>query len=190
MMRCPNPVLLEDHAEGLLSGREAEDVEAHLAGCGTCRRSVEERKRWLEVFGSLPQLEPPPGFARRVVESAFPAPARGRRLWPALAAGLASLSLVATLLVVTGVCDLPSLMNSSGKLAWAGLKDAASTGAKALRLVAAVFQSLAQLLRAVWNGIEALTGTVPPQVHVLALAAMAVLAGVSLLGYRKLFVRR
>lgn len=189
-MKCPSAVLLEDQAEGLLSGREAEEVAAHVRDCVACRRSLEERRRFLDACRSLPPLALPSGFTRGVLEKAFPRPRRKRRLWPYLAAGTASLALATVLLVASGVCDLPTLMTSSGKLVWRGLQEGASFGAKAVRLVLALFHVAAQLLRFVWLGIEALTGAVPRQLPALALASLAAMAGFFVFGYRKLFVRR
>jgi len=189
-MRCPTPTLMEDYAEGLLSESEARNLENHFGRCAVCRRAVEDRKRWLDAFRSLPPLELPAGFARRVTEAAFPPPRRRRRLLPALATGLASLSLIAMILIATGVCSLPSLMTGSGRLLWRGLQVSASLGAKVVTLLAALFKILAQILRLAWEGIETLTAAVPPHVHVLALVSLAVLTGFFLFGYRKYFVRR
>ncbi|OGD09362.1 MAG: hypothetical protein A2Y86_02680 [Candidatus Aminicenantes bacterium RBG_13_62_12] len=189
-MSCPAPVLLEDYAEGLLAAREAQAVETHLRGCDACRRALEERILWLNAFRSLPPLELPSGFARRVMAAAFPRP-RGRLLRPAAAAaGLASLVLTAVILVAAGACDVPAMMVRSGRLLWRGFQAGASFCAKAVRLALALFKAVAQLLQLVWDAIESLTRAASPQLQVLALASFFILACFSLFGYRKLFVRR
>ncbi|MBN2198431.1 MAG: zf-HC2 domain-containing protein [Candidatus Aminicenantes bacterium] len=189
-MKCPTPDLLEDYAEGFLSGTEARELEAHLGRCAACRQAFEARKRWLEACGSLPALMLPPGFAQRVMAAAFPRPRRRRRLLPALAAGLASLSLIAVLLIAAGVCNLPDLMTGSGRMLWRGLHVSASLGAKVVAGLMAMLKAAAQILRLVWGAIEILTAAAPPQVPVLALASLLVLAGIFVFGFRKSFIRR
>lgn len=173
-----------------MSGKDARDLEDHLGRCEACRRDLEGRKRWLDACRSLPPLELPAGFARRVMEAAYPPPRRKRRLLPALAAGLASLSVIVVVLVATGVCSLPGLMTGSGRLLWRGLQISASWGAKVVAVFVALCKVLAQILRLAWEVIETLTAAAPPHAHILALVSLAVLAGFFLFGYRKYFVRR
>lgn len=59
---------LSDYVDGALSADEHGGVEEHLAGCGACRRVLEELRDVIERAGSLGPIEPP------------------RDLWPGVAA--------------------------------------------------------------------------------------------------------
>jgi len=69
----PDPVLVAEYLDGVLDDAEREDLEAHLAGCGSCRRIMTEARRALGE--ASPETSP------------APVPARGWPRW-AVAAGL------------------------------------------------------------------------------------------------------
>lgn len=80
--RHPAPGLLQEYAEGILSGRKLRGLEGHLAACTSCRSEAEEWGAVMSSLSALPQLDPGPAFADAVlarVELA-PVPARRKRL--------------------------------------------------------------------------------------------------------------
>jgi len=75
---------IQDYLENLLPAQPAARLEAHLQGCSSCRRKVEEWEGFLGSFESLEHFAPSPGFASRVMEQVMvpaPVPATGRG-WP------------------------------------------------------------------------------------------------------------
>ena len=71
-----------DLALGTLDGEERAALLTHLAGCGTCRRVVDELAQVADRLLLLaPPAEPPSGFESRVV-SAIPGPAGAERTAP------------------------------------------------------------------------------------------------------------
>lgn len=87
--------LASELALGILPGDQRSQVLAHLDGCAACRRLVKELSDAGDALLWLaPEIEPPPGFARRVTKGLRPGAGvgfgRGRRLrWVATAAGVA-----------------------------------------------------------------------------------------------------
>lgn len=80
-----SPERIQDLAEGLLTGRSRKHARAHAAACGTCRSQVEEWQILFRELESLPELEPSPGFAARVMAAVdlapVPAPAPAPEAW-------------------------------------------------------------------------------------------------------------
>jgi anti-sigma-K factor RskA len=90
--------LAPELALNALTGRERAQALAHLDECCRCREMVSALTSTAdELLTLVPEAEPPPGFAGRVLAAVTPAaPAAARRSrWPmATAASLLSLSLV------------------------------------------------------------------------------------------------
>jgi hypothetical protein len=59
--------LLPAYNEDLLPPEEKEGVEAHLAACERCRRSLADLKRSQELLRGLGEVEPPPFFEERIM---------------------------------------------------------------------------------------------------------------------------
>jgi anti-sigma-K factor RskA len=94
------------YAAGLLDRREADEFEAHLADCETCRREHRELESLGAVLALMPEAlpEPPPGLealtllaVERAAVQPAPRPRRRTRLtWrPAVAFSLACVAAVA-----------------------------------------------------------------------------------------------
>jgi anti-sigma factor RsiW len=66
-MSHPTTDRLEAYVEGLLDDGERAVVESHLLSCAPCQHEVDE---WLALFAAisdLPELEPSPNFADRIM---------------------------------------------------------------------------------------------------------------------------
>ncbi|MBI4519397.1 MAG: zf-HC2 domain-containing protein [Gemmatimonadetes bacterium] len=103
--------LLQDYAEGVVSGAELAAVEAHLVGCTGCRSGVAGWRALLANLGELPRLAPSAAFADQVmarvkirtplavrvlawVRSLFPFPATPRTWALATAAAMVPVAIV------------------------------------------------------------------------------------------------
>jgi hypothetical protein len=125
--------LLASFVDGSASGEERRAVEAHLAGCATCRADVRLATRGLEAMRSLPPVEVPglatdiewlPRGRPEAVPRPRPAPSRLRRraslAWQRVAwgAGIAAAASVAAVFLVS------SLTGGSSRTAATGPKAA------------------------------------------------------------------
>jgi anti-sigma factor ChrR (cupin superfamily) len=72
----PDDALLETlslYVLGLLEGKEAEDVEAHLdSGCAVCRREARELREAVALIGTAAAVPPPAGLRDKVLAPASP----------------------------------------------------------------------------------------------------------------------
>lgn len=59
--------LLSDYINGDLSAPERALVERHIEVCPYCRKELRKLERMRSILASYPSLEPPPGFAQRVI---------------------------------------------------------------------------------------------------------------------------
>ncbi len=64
----PDAERLEAYAEGTLEGAERAVVESHVLDCERCQGELEEWQGLFFALDSLPELEPSPDFADRVME--------------------------------------------------------------------------------------------------------------------------
>lgn len=63
----PNAERLHGYVEETLDAAERASVETHVSGCHECRTEVAELRSLFEVLSTVPELEPGPGFADRVM---------------------------------------------------------------------------------------------------------------------------
>ncbi len=59
--------MLPASLDGVLSKTESALVEKHLASCESCRTAFGEYQQARRLIGNLEEVEPPPGFAQRVM---------------------------------------------------------------------------------------------------------------------------
>lgn len=76
---------LEAFVEGILADGDRVVVESHLLGCAECRTAVEEWRGLFAALSGLPQFDPAPGFADRVMAGVELAGARSRSVGARLA---------------------------------------------------------------------------------------------------------
>lgn len=63
----PTAENLEQLAEGILPGREAEDARKHVESCRRCAAELESYEALFAMLGSLPRFAPSPVFADQVM---------------------------------------------------------------------------------------------------------------------------
>jgi hypothetical protein len=106
---------LGDHLEGDLSHEDFARVDAHLAECSACAAELRELRQTVALLRGLPDPVPPPRLAADVMQRIeVEGGSRGRvielfrevaqpRVVAALAAGIAALAFISTLVVGEGV---------------------------------------------------------------------------------------
>lgn len=76
--------LLSRRRDEPLSPEEAEELEAHLAVCPSCRKDREELERMEQALRSLEELRAPADFTRRVMDQVEKEPRRSHNVIPLL----------------------------------------------------------------------------------------------------------
>ena len=59
--------LTSDFLEGLLGPERKREFEAHLSACPSCRETVDEVRRAMDLCHAAPELEPAPWLARKIM---------------------------------------------------------------------------------------------------------------------------
>jgi len=93
-LRCRS--LFSDRLDGSAAPDPLEDMDAHLAGCASCRRELRQVEKALDLLRSAEREEPPAGLAGAILASA----AVGRaplRSWGVLLHGVAALVILSLL---------------------------------------------------------------------------------------------
>jgi hypothetical protein len=68
MMKCGDiKERLPAYVEGELPPGEAGDVKSHLDSCPACSRELEDIEKSMAMVRNLPEVEPPPFFARKIM---------------------------------------------------------------------------------------------------------------------------
>jgi anti-sigma factor RsiW len=75
-MQHPAADRLEAFVEGSLAAGDRAVIESHLPGCHHCQVAVDEWRALFAALAGLPQFDPRPGFADRVMASVQVAPLR------------------------------------------------------------------------------------------------------------------
>jgi anti-sigma factor RsiW len=172
----PDPIRLQDFADGTLGRRPAAAVRRHLEGCADCRA---EAQRWVALVDgvrALPRLAPSPGFAQAVMGQVriapAPAPARAitrrtldrvralagprQRLAWAAAAGVAFTPVMTAALVAYAVFSHP-LVTVGNLVAFAWLEGSELATAAGGGFLAGLMES-ASIFRA-WSAVGTLSPT-------------------------------
>ena len=59
--------IMPAYLDGMDSPEERAFIERHLSSCVPCRKALEEYRKARELVRDLPEVEPPPGFAQRIM---------------------------------------------------------------------------------------------------------------------------
>lgn len=106
---------VEAYVAGSLSAADRATLESHLAGCPECTAEVEEWRALFAGLAALPQIEPSPGFADRVM-----AQVRVRQPWHVRIVIMLRRFLPSTTggwLLATAILALP-VLTMGGALTW------------------------------------------------------------------------
>jgi len=131
---------------------EIRGLENHLERCPTCHEEWEAMQRISRLFTDAPLMEPPAGFADRVMQRLAQRQAHRRRLLTGAALLVVSLSLgalalpwiVGWLTMLWQVITEPSLLSDGAKLAAQLLDLAESVGGACWLIITAVSSHLSQ----------------------------------------------
>jgi anti-sigma factor RsiW len=176
-MSCLRVSDIYAYLEGDLSPVQRGTIERHLGSCPRCREAVEERKLFSAAASSLPNLDVPPDFIERVMAKIVPV----RRRFPVwlitVAAGLASLSVLLGILVISGSKGLPALLGNLNHTFWGYAKNAAVFIAKVVTLLSFAGKTLDSLTRALNKGLSLLAALISPGVQIFIMTLALVLLG-------------
>ncbi|HEY6872483.1 MAG TPA: DUF2275 domain-containing protein [Geobacteraceae bacterium] len=97
---------LSAYLDNAVTKGEKAQIEAHLAQCGNCRGALADLERTVGHLKSLPEVEPPPWLADRIMahvrDAAVPEPGLWRRLFLPLRVKLPIEALAVVFVCVTG----------------------------------------------------------------------------------------
>jgi predicted anti-sigma-YlaC factor YlaD len=62
---------LSAYQDGEVTSAEIDFIDGHLRTCGACRKQHEALLQTYRMLGGLPEIEPAPGLARRIVDNAM-----------------------------------------------------------------------------------------------------------------------
>lgn len=174
-MSCLKIADIYAYLEEELPAGQREKIERHLSVCSRCRDAVEERRLLTEAASSLPDLDIPADFTERVMAKIAPAK-RHLPVWLiAFAAGLSSLTLLLTLVVISGEGNLLSLWTSLSHSLWANAKNAVVLMAKLITVLSAAGKVLSSLFHLIYKGFSLLTSLISPAAQILIMTLTLVL---------------
>lgn len=75
---------LSAYLDNAVSGEEKEEIKRHLGRCGNCRVALADLELTVERLRSLPEVEPPPWLAGKIMAKVRDAAAPKPRLWQRL----------------------------------------------------------------------------------------------------------
>jgi anti-sigma factor RsiW len=97
---------LSAYLDNAVSPEEQAEIEAHLAGCRTCRGALADLERTVAHLNGLPEVEPPPWLTARIMarvrDGAEHQPGFWRRLFQPFRVKLPIQALALVILCVTG----------------------------------------------------------------------------------------
>jgi len=188
-MSCFDVELIYRYLDDDLDPAGREEFEGHLGRCPACRRAVDERRLIARAAASLPPLEMPPDFSRRVLARIEDRPKVSVFGWLALGStAVVSLMAVAVVLLVLSGRSLAQIVGGLEGFIVSTFKSGAVLFGKVTSLVALVLRVLGQLLSAFWGGLSSLTAVVPWPVWVISLAVLLLIIATSIYGLRKILV--
>jgi hypothetical protein len=192
MNRNPGDAHLEDrvldrYLDGELGGEALTLAEAHLDGCGACRREVAVLRSLALELNALEAPEPPSGFDVRVLDAVLPRPAREKAflLAASRAYGLvaaAAAALLAVMLVLGGPAPAERILASgiSRGLGWLRVSvDTLWTGFVDLIKAGAGLKSVGAAIGSLFSGLETTAYALAPHI-VLACVLTTILAALVL----------
>jgi predicted anti-sigma-YlaC factor YlaD len=178
-MKCLNTDEIFLYLEGQLPDRE-EAIQDHLAACTKCRLAIANRKQVNRAADSLPRMEVPEGFTRKIIALLFPVRPRLRDGLIALGAGFAFFVFVTyAYLAFTGK-TLAGFFLAIGRTLIEAVQTIALISVKTYKLVTVGIRVVGQLLDLAFHELARLSSFI-------SLEAQIILVTVSIMGFLSLF---
>jgi hypothetical protein len=182
---CLSAKQLYAYLEGELEGAEREAAEAHLASCAQCTEILEDRRHFIRAAETLPVIEVPHGFARRIIERIPSVEAesgiRARMKAPLLAwlaaaaAGLTALAATLTGIALLTGNSLSRLFLWSMQFLWNNVESAASLLAKSVKYAVLAFKIIQELIGQILEALKILASFISPEAQAIFIAAVILL---------------
>jgi anti-sigma factor RsiW len=183
---CPRREDLYLYLEGELGPYKARALEEHIDCCAACREALAERRLLHEAFTSLPPLEVPEDFARRVMDS-LPEPEESRASWlaPLLAATAALIVGLLGFNLLTGT-SLSDVLVATNRLFGSVAATVLPLAAKAFKIAAVLLKVASDAAEVLFSTIGAFSRSLGPQGVALALGLGCAVFLLVLFGARRL----
>jgi len=170
------------YLEGELDAAGRRLVDLHLDCCPACRRAVEARRALHEAFLTLPPLDVPPDFSRRILDR-IPARAASPLVWlAALASATGALLLVFLGAGLVTGRSLPAILVLLSRSLGSLLSRSATVLAKILEVLLVAIKFSGEFFGGLWKVLETLStsffpaGAVAPAIVLgLALTSLVIL---------------
>lgn len=185
-MSCLRTIDIDLYLEGALAAPEREDADRHLEACAACRERLEERRRLLEAFSSLPPVEVPAGFASAVMSALPEKPAAAKSGRPAVLAvvlawyvGLVGLALILPRLV-------PDVILGAGRALAESINSSGLFLARLLKAGQVLLKAFLLFIGLLRQGLEGLASFVEPAALVVGLAVLCLTVLAAAFGLKKI----
>lgn len=177
-MSCLRIPEIYAYLEGDLPAVRQTEITSHLSLCARCQRAVQERRILEAASSSLPDLELPSDFSRRVMSRIAGREAILPGWLIGLLVGLSSVGLACFLLLLSGGELSLALISGFHRFFLAYFKNATVFLSKGMILLSSIGKIFHLIATAVQKFLFLLPGLIPPPVQaLLLLSALAALIG-------------
>jgi hypothetical protein len=174
--------------EGELPPEEYRSVKNHISSCGHCRKAVQERKLLVEASQSLPNLEIPQDFTRRILDSIFPKRISLRDWVIAASVGLSSAVLAFFIIYLFSGQTLTDLFIHLNQTVLTLFENIVVVLTKAAKLVYVGFLVLFKIASLIITGLGSLTTILSPQFQIGLIAFAVIVSALLLFGIKRKFL--
>jgi len=187
-MSCFTAERIYRYLDGELDQAERREFEQHHDGCPSCRRALAQRRLVTEAAVSLPDLELPPDFSRRVMER-IDKPRVTVLGWLVLAAGsCASMTLVIVGLFLLAGHSLTDLFLRIEGFLMGTLKNGAILFGRMTSLISLTFSVITHIFTALGDGLKGMTAVIPPAWMAVITVILIGVITTSVYGLRRLLL--
>ncbi len=174
-MNCLKIGEIYDYLEGNLPPAQQAELERHLSACPRCEEAVVARRLIEQAASTLPDLELPPDFSRRVMATILHQEGPLPRWFAALVVGLSSLGLVCFLLAISGGGAGLTFVSGFLRFFLAYFQNATVFLAKVMILLSSAGKTLRLILSAMAKCFSLLHNLISPEVQAIILISAVAL---------------
>jgi hypothetical protein len=189
-MNCLSRAQVYRYLERELAPPESQELEGHLASCPMCREAVETRRRLTEAASTLPDLEIPADFSRRVMARIAGSQFSLRGLLIFLAAGCSATLVALGLAMVVTRQSLPGLLVGLNQYILRNLKTLSLTLIKFFKVFLLIFKIFSNLIEELIGGLSVLTSLISPQTQILLITLTLLLSVMLFITLKRKFIPR